>query len=73
MKKYKIAAIVFFICALAFYAFSIFSIFNDSAKISGVAWMCVGSMWLCLGALFLNKTPSDSDLENDDDLDGDDK
>lgn len=69
MKKYRVTAIVFFLCALAFYALAVFNICNEETRVFGIVWMSVGSMWLCLGTACLNKSLSDSDPDSGNDLD----
>ena len=68
MKNYRTIAIVFYLCAVAFYILASINIFEESTRDMGITWMCVGSMWLCLGSVYLNKSQT-----KDDDSDKDDK
>ena len=68
MKSNRTIAIIFFLCAVAFYILAIICIFNKTARSMGITWLCVGSMWLCLGSLYLHKSPN-----KDEDSDGDDE
>ncbi|MDO4313814.1 MAG: hypothetical protein Q4C52_12095 [Eubacteriales bacterium] len=68
MKNYRTIAIVFYLCAVAFYILASINIFEEATRDMGITWMCVGSMWLCLGSVYLNKSQT-----KDDDSDKDDK
>lgn len=68
MKNYRGIAIVFYLCAVAFYALAVINILDSEQRSMGITWFCVGSMWMCLGSLYLNKSKNE-----DDDSDKDDK
>ena len=67
MKSNRTIAIVFFLCAVAFYIPAIINIFNKTTSSIGIICLCLGSMCLCLGSLYLNKSQNkDDDSDNDD-------
>ena len=61
MKNYRTIAILFYLCAMAFYILAIINIFDSTERSMGITWLCVGSMWLCLGSVYFNKTKNEDD------------
>lgn len=68
MKNYRIIAIIFYLCAVAFYILAIINMFDSAQRSMGIIWFCVGSMWMCLGSMYFYKSQNE-----DDDSDKDDK
>lgn len=66
MKNSRAIAIVFYLCAVAFYVLAFIDIFGRTADDTGVIWLCVGSMWLCLGSVYLNKSQKEDDSDGQD-------
>lgn len=66
MKNCKTIAIIFYICAVAFYILAIINIFDSAQRSMGIIWLCIGSMWLCLGSVFNKAKNEDDDSDKDD-------
>lgn len=61
MKNYRTIAIIFYLCAAAFYILAVIGIFDASQSGMEITWLCVGSMWLCLGSVYINKSKHEDD------------
>ena len=65
MKNNKKTSILFYACAVAFYALAAANLFGEETRTMGIIWLCLGSTFLCLGSVFRKK-----DKDNGDKADG---
>lgn len=66
MKSHRIIAILFYLCAVAFYILAILNMIDEAAEDMWITWLCVGSMWLCLGSVYFYKSNKEDDASNGD-------
>ena len=66
MKRNRTTAILYYICAVAFYIVAIIHIFDKTTGGMGITWLCLGSMWLCLGTVYFLKSQNKDDSDSDD-------
>ena len=57
----KNTAILYYACAVAFYALAASNLFSEETRTMGIIWLCMGSTFLCLGSVFKNKNKDDGD------------
>ena len=61
MKNNKKTAILFYACAMAFYALAAANLFDEETRTMGIIWLCLGSTFLCLGSAFRKKNKDNGD------------
>ena len=57
----KNTAILYYACAVAFYALAASNLSGEETRTMGIIWLCMGSTFLCLGSVFKNKNKDDGD------------
>ena len=57
----KKTVILYYACAVVFYALAASNLFGEETRTMGIIWLCMGSTFLCLGSAFRNKNKDNGD------------
>lgn len=65
MKKTRIAAILYYLAAVLFDLFGLFTIFRSHNTSAGLVLICIGSAMLCFGGALSNRYAKEQQDEED--------
>ena len=57
----KKTIILYYACAVAFFALAASDLSAEGTRTLGIIWLCVGSTFLCLASVFKNKNKDSGD------------